>query len=199
MHSKLAWSDTGAMNAVPVLQIIGYKNSGKTTLACKLISELTARGLRVGSAKHDAHEFQLDDDGTDSQRHLSHGALETVLTSNSATRVMSRAPMSLDEIASSMNGRVDILIAEGFKSARYPKIALLRELEEQRKLLGEASNIQLWISWTETGEREKGRAKAPVSIKDFPSNSTAPILALKDETSVIQSALHLALSLLSTT
>ncbi|WP_049894860.1 molybdopterin-guanine dinucleotide biosynthesis protein B [Paenibacillus antibioticophila] len=193
MHSKLAWRDRGAMNnVVPVLQIIGYKNSGKTTLACKLISELTACGLRVGSAKHDAHEFQLDDDGTDSQRHLSHGALETVLTSKSATRVMSQAPMTLDEIASSMYGRVDILIAEGFKSARYPKIALLRELDEQQELLREASNIQLWISWTETGG-ERG----PVSLSKFPSVSTAPILILKEETTVIKSALHLALSLLS--
>lgn len=193
MNSKLAWRDRGAMNnVVPVLQIIGYKNSGKTTLACKLISELTACGLRVGSAKHDAHEFQLDDDGTDSQRHLSHGALETVLTSKSATRVMSQAPMTLDEIASSMYGRVDILIAEGFKSARYPKIALLRELDEQQELLREASNIQLWISWTETGG-EPG----PVSLSKFPSVSTAPILVLKEETTVIKSALHLALSLLS--
>ncbi|GIO37493.1 hypothetical protein J41TS12_23540 [Paenibacillus antibioticophila] len=193
MHSKLAWRDTGAMNnVVPVLQIIGYKNSGKTTLACKLISELTACGLRVGSAKRDGHEFQLDDDGTDSLRHLSHGALETVLTSKSATRVMSQAPMTLDEIASSMYGRVDILIAEGFKSARYPKIALLRELDEQQELLREASNIQLWISWTETGG-EPG----PVSLSKFPSVSTAPILVLKEETTVIQSALHLALSLLS--
>lgn len=193
MHSKLAWRDSGAMNnVVPVLQIIGYKNSGKTTLACKLISELTACGARVGSAKHDAHEFQLDDDGTDSQRHLSHGALETVLTSKSATRVMSQAPMTLDEIASSMYGRVDILIAEGFKSARYPKIALLRELDEQQKLLCEASNIRLWISWTGTGEE-----RDPASLSEPPSNSTAPMLALKDETTVIKSALHLALSLLS--
>lgn len=193
MHSKLTWRDTGAMNnAVPVLQIIGYKNSGKTTLACKLISELTACGLRVGSAKHDAHEFQLDDDGTDSQRHLSHGALETVLTSRSATRVMSHAPVTLDEIASSMYGRVDILIAEGFKTAHYPKIALLRELDEQQQLLREASNIQLWISWREIGEEGD-----PASLNAFTSSSATPILPLKEEAAVIKSALHLALSLLS--
>ncbi|MBU5673360.1 molybdopterin-guanine dinucleotide biosynthesis protein B [Paenibacillus brevis] len=199
MHSKLAWSDTGAMNVVPVLQIIGYKNSGKTTLACKLISELTACGLRVGSAKHDAHEFQLDDDGTDSRRHLSHGALETVLTSKSATRVMSQAPMTLDEIAGSMYGRVDILIAEGFKSAHYPKIALLREMDEQQKLLREASNIRLWISWAEIGEqghKHEQQQGNPVSPSKFTSNSPIPILSLKDETTVIKSALHLALSLL---
>lgn len=65
---------------VPVLQIVGYKNSGKTTLACRLIHALSAQGLRVGSAKHDAHQFQLDDPGTDSSRHLLHGAVETVLT-----------------------------------------------------------------------------------------------------------------------
>lgn len=65
---------------VPVLQIIGYKNSGKTTLVCRLIEALSAQGIRVGSAKHDAHSFQLDDPGTDSSKHLLHGAVETVLT-----------------------------------------------------------------------------------------------------------------------
>ncbi|MFD1908861.1 molybdopterin-guanine dinucleotide biosynthesis protein B [Paenibacillus rhizoplanae] len=80
---------------VPVLQIIGYKNSGKTTLACRLIEALSVQGLRVGSAKHDAHLFQLDDPETDSSKHLLYGAVETVLTSPEATRVMRRSAASL--------------------------------------------------------------------------------------------------------
>lgn len=167
--------------AVPVLQIIGYKNSGKTTLSCKLIAALTAGGLRVGSAKHDAHEFQLDDSGTDSERHLSHGAVETVLTSSTATRTMRRSPSSLEDIAGQLAGRVDILIAEGFKSAHYPKIALIRHARNMEALLAQADDIRLWVSWE----------KESVS-----TTTTAPILLFRHEDAVLEAAVSLARSLL---
>lgn len=165
--------------AVPVLQIVGYKNSGKTTLACKLIALLTAQGLRVGSAKHDAHEFPLDEPETDSEKHLSHGALETVLTSSTATRYMRKSPTSLDDIAQQLAGKVDIVIAEGFKSERYPKIALIHHIDEMRDLLTQATDIRLWVSWEE-----------PVG-HPFP-----PILPIKDQDSVLEEAISLARSLL---
>jgi len=172
-------SDDYISPVVPVLQIIGYKNSGKTTLACKLIAALTSEGLRVGSAKHDAHEFRLDDPETDSQKHLSHGAIETILTSSTSTRAMRKSPTSLGEIAHQLHGKVDILIAEGFKSARYPKIALIHHADEMRDLLDQCADIRLWVSWEEPGS--------------FPSS---PILSMKDQTEVLKEAISLARSLL---
>lgn len=165
--------------AVPVLQIIGYKNSGKTALVCRLIAALTAGGLRVGSAKHDAHDFRLDDLGTDSEKHLSHGAVETVLTSSTATRSMRKSSTSLDDIARQLVGKVDILIAEGFKSARHPKIALIRHDGDMEALPAQAANIRLWISW----EKPVGR-------------TSPPTLWLKHEDSVLEAAVSLARSLL---
>ena len=35
----------------PVFGIVGWKNSGKTTLAERLVSELTARGLTMSMVK----------------------------------------------------------------------------------------------------------------------------------------------------
>ncbi|MHA0855434.1 molybdopterin-guanine dinucleotide biosynthesis protein B [Paenibacillus sp. CMAA1364] len=164
---------------LPVLQIIGFKNSGKTTLACKLIAKLTASGLRVGSAKHDAHRFQLDESGTDSSKHLTHGAVETVLTSNTATRWMRQNPTSLVEIADILADRVDILIAEGFKNASYPKIALIRETDHMEILMLEANDIRLWISW--------------LNPKKFP---LARVISIHDEEAVLDSVYSLSLSLL---
>ncbi|MEK3903028.1 MULTISPECIES: molybdopterin-guanine dinucleotide biosynthesis protein B [unclassified Paenibacillus] len=175
---------------VPVLQIIGYKNSGKTTLVCRLIEALSAQGIRVGSAKHDAHSFQLDDPGTDSSKHLLHGAVETVLTSPEATRVMRRSAASLREIAESMRGRVDVVIAEGFKSAEYPKIALIRRTEDQITLQKEATDIRLWLSWEEAGELQSAASGSGIS-KDSP-----PVLPLRDQALADQAVIALALSLL---
>lgn len=190
-----------AQGHVPVLQIIGYKNSGKTTLACRLIHALSARGIRVGSAKHDAHGFTLDDPGTDSSRHLLHGAVETVLTSPQATRVMRQAETPLEEIVQSMKGRVDLVIVEGFKSAPYPKIALLRHMDDRITLEQEATNIRLWLSRdgaadglsADTGTAEAGaEAESPAPAGGMSST----VLPMCDQELVDREVLNLALALL---
>ena len=63
----------------PVLGIAGWKNSGKTTLAVKLIGELTRRGYRVASIKHAHHEADIDHENTDTYRHRAAGAAEVAL------------------------------------------------------------------------------------------------------------------------
>ncbi len=171
--------NTSLIYAVPVLQVVGYKNSGKTALVCSLIAALSNAGLRVGSAKHDAHEFRLDDPETDSEKHLSYGAVETVLTSSRATRSMRKKPTSLGDIAVQLAGRADIVIAEGFKSAPYPKIALIRHSDDIEGLFTQAADIRLWISWEE-------------SVGGTP----LPALWIKDEASVLDAAVTLARSLL---
>lgn len=180
------------IDSVPVLQVIGYKNSGKTTLSCKLIAALTAKGIRVGSAKHDAHTFELDDPGTDSSKHLASGALETVLTSKTATRVMRESETSLEQIAEQMKGRVDILIAEGFKTAAYPKIALLRDQNDMESLLQQASNIKLFISWQSSMAEEAHQLQQQL----YNNLTDIPIVFIHHETSVLQHSVSLALSLL---
>lgn len=174
-----------------VLQIVGYKNSGKTTLACKLIAALTEEGYRVGTAKRDAHQFMLDDAGTDSARHLEHGAVETVLTSGKATRWMRQAPASLSDIAACMSGRVDIVIAEGFKREAFPKIALVRDLAQMSDLLQETANVRLWISWFSP--------EAEAAMNGEPGGSLPPLLSICDEEAVLDSALSLCRALCSRT
>ena len=57
------------MTGPRVFGIIGWKNSGKTTLTERLVSELTRRGWRVSTVKHAHHNFDIDRQGTDSFRH----------------------------------------------------------------------------------------------------------------------------------
>ncbi|CAH8713620.1 molybdopterin-guanine dinucleotide biosynthesis protein B [Paenibacillus thiaminolyticus] len=172
-----------------VVQIVGYKNSGKTTLACKLIAALTEEGYRVGTAKRDAHQFTLDDAGTDSARHLEHGAVETVLTSGKATRWMRQAPTSLSDIAVCMCGRVDIVIAEGFKREPFPKIALVRDPAQLSDLIQETTNVRLWISWFSPEAAMNGES----------DGSLPPLLSICDEEAVLDRALSVCRSLCSRT
>jgi molybdopterin-guanine dinucleotide biosynthesis protein B len=114
-----------------IIQTVGYKNAGKTTLVTHLIRDLATMGYRVGSLKHDAHDFEPDVRGTDSWLHRQAGACITAITSPSCTAWVEEKPSSVDELVTAMASRaLDYLLIEGFKSAPYPKIVLLRDDEE---------------------------------------------------------------------
>jgi molybdopterin-guanine dinucleotide biosynthesis protein B len=71
----------------PRIHVVGRKNSGKTTLIVELITELTARGLHVGSAKHTHHHHELDVSGKDSFLHRQAGAAPVAILSPGMTAV----------------------------------------------------------------------------------------------------------------
>jgi molybdopterin-guanine dinucleotide biosynthesis protein B len=120
---------------VRIIQVVGYKNTGKTTLACTLVRELTSQGQRVGTLKHDAHDFEPDIPGKDTWQHRQAGAHVTVITSPSRTAWVQEQSTSLGQLVAQMaNHTLDYLIIEGFKSAEYPKIVLIRGVQDAELL-----------------------------------------------------------------
>lgn len=109
--------------------IIGWKNAGKTTLTTALVAEFTARGLRVSTVKHSHHRVDLDPAGTDSHRHRSAGAYQTVLASPQQFALLQdhKGPEpDLPEILGRLSP-VDLILIEGYKSAPHPKIEVHRQ------------------------------------------------------------------------
>ncbi len=113
----------------PVIGVAGWKNSGKTTLATRLIAELTARGLRIASVKHAHHAFQIDDGETDSARHRRAGAAQVAVVSARRWALVSElsgAPEpSLEEVIARLDA-CDLVVVEGYKAAPIPKIETRR-------------------------------------------------------------------------
>jgi molybdopterin-guanine dinucleotide biosynthesis protein B len=113
-----------------VIGIVGWKNSGKTTLAERLIAELTRRGLRVASIKHAHHTFDIDHAGTDSYRHRTAGAREVAIVSRRRWALMHETAEAEDEPSfDSMLDRLqpaDVVIVEGYKSEPIAKIEVRR-------------------------------------------------------------------------
>lgn len=66
---------------MPVISIIAKSGTGKTTLLEKLIAELKRRGYRMGTMKHDAHQFDIDREGEDSWRLTQAGAHTMAISS----------------------------------------------------------------------------------------------------------------------
>ena len=113
---------------IPIISIVGKSNSGKTTLLEKLIGELTGRGRRVATIKHNRHGFNIDHEGKDSYRHKKAGAKITVVSSPHQLALVSDVDHdhSFDEIRDRFISGVDMILTEGFKVNDYPKIEVYR-------------------------------------------------------------------------
>src|SRR5579883_2088049 len=113
----------------PLFGIVGWKNSGKTTLLAKLVTLFAARGLKVAAVKHAHHGFDVDQEGRDSYRYRAAGA-QTVAVSSAKrfaimTELKDRPEPKLDELLQYIDG-VDLILVEGFKSERHPKLEVRR-------------------------------------------------------------------------
>ncbi|MDT8343606.1 MAG: molybdopterin-guanine dinucleotide biosynthesis protein B [Thermohalobaculum sp.] len=112
-----------------VYGVIGWKNAGKTTLVERLVAEICARGYSVSTLKHTHHLVDLDRPGKDSYRHRMAGAQQTVLASSSRWALMTElrgAPEPALEALIARLDPVDLVIVEGWKRDRHPKVEAWR-------------------------------------------------------------------------
>lgn len=109
---------------IPVIAIIGRSNSGKTTLVEKLIHIFAGRGMRVAVIKHMHHEFDFDIPGKDTYRHKKAGASTVISASPSRIGMIKDISRhySVEDIISRYVSDTDLIIVEGFKGSRLPKI-----------------------------------------------------------------------------
>jgi molybdopterin-guanine dinucleotide biosynthesis protein B len=108
-----------------VIGVAGWKNSGKTTLVARLITELTRRGFKVASVKHAHHTFQIDDADTDSARHRRAGAQQVAVVSGrrwALVRELDDEPEPALEAILARLDPCDLVIVEGYKNEPIPKI-----------------------------------------------------------------------------
>ncbi|AWC30194.1 molybdopterin-guanine dinucleotide biosynthesis protein B [Bacillus cytotoxicus] len=136
--------------ATPILQIVGYQNSGKTTLMEKLVHAFSSEGRKVATIKHHGHGGFPELSQKDSERHRQAGAVVSAvegagLLSLSALRNhwMLKDVIQLYEFFA-----VDLILIEGYKTESYPKIVLLRSLDDM-SLLEQVDNIKAVIVWDE--------------------------------------------------
>jgi len=113
----------------PIISIVGKSDSGKTTLIEKIIPELNKRGYRVATVKHDVHGFDIDIEGKDSRRHKNSGAHTVVISSPQKIAMIRdvKEDLTLSELRGRFIKGVDIIISEGYKNDRHPKIEVHRK------------------------------------------------------------------------
>ncbi|MGI9477114.1 MAG: molybdopterin-guanine dinucleotide biosynthesis protein B [Hyphomicrobiaceae bacterium] len=114
----------------PIVGIVGWKNSGKTTLAVRLVEELTSRGLRIATIKHAHHALRLDEEGTDSARHRAAGAAQVAVVSQKRWALMTEGPEpDFADVVANLEP-CDLIVVEGYKSQPIAKIEARRHGSE---------------------------------------------------------------------
>jgi len=112
-----------------LIGLAGWSGAGKTTLLRRLIPALTAQGLEVSTVKHAHHSFDTDKPGKDSWEHRKAGAREVLVASGVRWALMhelqNQAEPRLPALLARMQA-VDLVLVEGFKRERHPKIEVYR-------------------------------------------------------------------------
>lgn len=118
------------MEVVKILQVVGFKNSGKTTLVLQLLKMAERLGKSAAVIKHHGHggALGMPPADTDSTRFFNEGAASSVAFGDGVIQLHMRKPSAgLKELIDlTQNTSPDLVLIEGYKDAKYDKIVLLR-------------------------------------------------------------------------
>ena len=130
--------------------VIGWKNSGKTTLVSKLVNYFSSLNLKVGVIKHAHHSFDIDHPNTDSYKIRKSGAFKTTIVSNKRLAIIEERAddneIDLNSIID-MNKDCQILILEGFKKNNdIPKIEVFLKKNKKEHLYKNVEKVKLLVT-----------------------------------------------------
>jgi len=113
----------------PVVSIVGKTGSGKTQLIEKLIPEFKRRGYRVATVKHSPAGMEVDKPGKDSWRFAEAGSDAVVVSSPDKLACIKTVDhdSSIEEIWHLIGNDFDLVLLEGFKKGKAPKIEVHRK------------------------------------------------------------------------
>jgi len=114
----------------PILGICGHSGSGKTTLAEELARHLTGEGLSVGYVKHCHGKAEFGHGGKDTDKLFQAGA---AVVGHGDCQVFTRRREAgeLHRAIELLGKSVDIVLAEGHKASRLPKLWMLPPDEDE--------------------------------------------------------------------
>lgn len=117
----------------PIVSIVGKSQSGKTVLIEQLITEFKKRGYKVAAVKHSHGGMEIDHPGKDSWKFAQAGSDAVFVSSPDKLAFIKNIDhdLGIEEIMPIVGPEFDIILAEGFRKSKIPKI------EVHKKELGD--------------------------------------------------------------
>ena len=146
-----------------IFGIVGWKNSGKTFFAEKIINKLSSLDFKIASIKHAHHDFDIDHPNTDSYIHRNAGSQEVIISSSKRwakiTELKNSNEKNLEYLIKQLTNP-DIVIVEGFKTKKHPKIEIIKDpLNMSTYMFNAIDNITAIVSDIEIKSFKKKQFK----------------------------------------
>jgi molybdopterin-guanine dinucleotide biosynthesis protein B len=159
----------------PIVSIVGKSESGKTMLMEQLIAEFKKRGYKIAALKHCHGGMEIDHPGKDSWRYNQAGSDAVGISSPDKLAFIKNLDreLTIQEIVSIIGPDYDLILVEGFKRSRLPKIEVHREelgsdlLCSPGELLAIVSDGSLDTSTADSHKAPTFRLGDTVAIADF--------------------------------
>ena len=135
------------MGTLKTLFLVGYKNSGKTTLLERWIRLVKEAGQSVAVLKHHGHggPIELPPGSTDTVRFFEQGADATLVAGDGAAHLLVNQEPSFHELKQlAAFNQPDVLFIEGYKNYPGNKVVLIKSHEDWESLQ-HLSGIQLVV------------------------------------------------------
>jgi molybdopterin molybdotransferase len=130
----LDWGEEqGEVKTLPIVSIVGKSGSGKTVLMEQLIAEFKRRGYKVAALKHSRSGMEIDQPGKDSWKFAQAGSDAVLISSPDKLAFIKSLDhdLGIEEIMPIVGPEFDLVLVEGFRKSKTPKI------EVHRKELGD--------------------------------------------------------------
>jgi molybdopterin molybdotransferase len=126
----LEWGEEqDGVKTLPIVSIVGKSQSGKTVLMEQLIAEFEKRGYKVAALKHSRGGMEVDHPGKDSWRFAQAGSDAELISSPDKLAFIKNVnhDLRIEEIMPILGSEFDIVLAEGFRKSKIPKIEVHRK------------------------------------------------------------------------
>jgi molybdopterin-guanine dinucleotide biosynthesis protein B len=113
----------------PAVSIVGKSGAGKTVLIERLIAEFKRRGYRIAAVKHSPGSIDIDKPGKDSWTFAQAGSDAVVVSSPDKLVLIKTVDHDpkLEEIFHVVGVEFDLVLVEGFRKGKAPKIEVHRK------------------------------------------------------------------------
>ena len=128
-----------------VFGIVGWSGSGKTDLTTRIISYYSQKKIIVSSIKHTHHDFEIDKEGKDSQKHVQSGANEVILYNEKKWALISKLQQkstSIYKILEKFEKKDQLVLIEGLKHSKFPKLEVIRSSIKKPYIYKNDTNIK---------------------------------------------------------
>jgi len=159
---------------VPVVSLIGWSGSGKTTFLEQVVRILSEDGVRVGIIKHHGHTTSVDVEGKDTWRYGQAGACPVVISSAAEYAIIRKVERekTLAELAEIIADESDIVLTEGFRR-QAQTIIEFRRSEYNNEQIFDLSRLTALVCDDESSLEAARAADVPTFQPDDPAGVAA--------------------------